>query len=83
MHYQQRQHQVHRAIELDTPLYADCDVAREFSRFPSEFYALDPVEQELCRWYVRLRREKEGYAARDQIGRQYWPKDPPLRQPHQ
>ena len=83
MHRQQQQHQVHRAIELDTPLYTDCEVARTFAKWPHEFYALDPLEQDLCRWFVRLSREKEAYAARSKADRAYWPKDPPPRHPHQ
>ena len=41
-HWQQQHHQVHRAIEMDTPLYTDCEVARAFGRWPHEFMALDP-----------------------------------------
>lgn len=67
---------------MNTPLYADCEVAHAFGKWPHEFYALDPLEQEVCRWYFRLHREKEAYAMRSKQDRQYWPNDPPPGPPH-
>ena len=74
---QQQAEQATRAIERDTPLYRDCDIARLFGKFPSEFYALSEEEQVLLRTYFDLFHAKQGYQYYTKEDKHYWPQPPP------
>ena len=64
-------------MEQNTRMYTDCTVAAAFGKWPHEFYHLHPQEQELLRWFIALRAEKESFAYRSRKDRLHWPFPPP------